>query len=134
MIELVTYLSCYTFFFQALWLHRRFLSLNWIMYFACNHSDASPETGESIIMNEEIAIFIDNEIRLLDSSMTVPDTKFEDFQAQALHAAVYTLWLTKSIPVLWRMLEEKLGTEKVKCVLNTIAQERPSLLHHLVNV
>jgi len=95
MIELVTYLSCYTFFFQALWLHRRFLSLNWIMYFACNHSDASPETGESIIMNEEIAIFIDNEIRLLDSSMTVPDTKFEDFQAQALHAAVYTLWLTK---------------------------------------
>ncbi|CAA0185791.1 unnamed protein product [Arabidopsis thaliana] len=119
---------------EALWLHRRFLSLNWIMYFACNHSDASPETGESIIMNEEIAIFIDNEIRLLDSSMTVPDTKFEDFQAQALHAAVYTLWLTKSIPVLWRMLEEKLGTEKVKCVLNTIAQERPSLLHHLVNV
>jgi len=65
------------------------------MYFACNHSDASPETGESIIMNEEIAIFIDNEIRLLESSMTVPDTKFEDFQAQALHAAVYMLWLTK---------------------------------------
>lgn len=31
------------------------------------------------------------------------------------------------------MLEEKLGTEKVKCVLSTVAQERSSLLHHLVN-
>ncbi|KAG7599084.1 Protein prenyltransferase alpha subunit [Arabidopsis suecica] len=119
---------------EALWLHRRFLSLNWIIYFACNDSDVSPEPGESIIMNEEIAIFIDNEIHLLESSMTVPDTKFEDFQAQALHAGVYMLWLTKKMPELWRMVEEKLGTEKVKCVLSTIAQERPSLLHHLVNV
>ncbi|XP_020870951.1 uncharacterized protein LOC9328609 isoform X2 [Arabidopsis lyrata subsp. lyrata] len=119
---------------EALWLHRRFLSLNWIMYFACNDSDVSPEPGESTIMNEEIAIFIDNEIRLVEFSMTVPDTKFEDFQAQALHAAVYMLWLTKKMPELWRMVEEKLGTEKVKCVMSTIAQERPSLLHHLVNV
>ncbi|CAE5957061.1 unnamed protein product [Arabidopsis arenosa] len=119
---------------EALWLHRRFLSLNWIMYFACNDSDVSPEPGESIIINEEIAIFIDNEIQLLESSMTVPDTKFEDFQAQALHGAVYMLWLTKKMPELWRMLEEKLGTEKVKCVMSTIALERPSLLHHLVNV
>ncbi|CAH8254258.1 unnamed protein product [Arabidopsis lyrata] len=119
---------------EALWLHRRFLSLNWIIYFACNDSDVSPEPGESIIMNEEIAIFIDNEIHLLESSMIVPDTKFEDFQAQALHAGVYMLWLTKKMPELWRMVEEKLGTEKVKCVLSTIAQERPSLLHHLVNV
>ncbi|XP_020867094.1 uncharacterized protein LOC9329818 isoform X2 [Arabidopsis lyrata subsp. lyrata] len=119
---------------EALWLHRRFLSLNWIIYFACNDLDVSPEPGESIIMNEEIAIFIDNEIHLLESSMIVPDTKFEDFQAQALHAGVYMLWLTKKIPELWRMVEEKLGTEKVKCVLSTIAQERPSLLHHLVNV
>ncbi|CAH8251760.1 unnamed protein product [Arabidopsis lyrata] len=117
---------------EALWLHRRFLSLNWIMYFTCNDSDVSPEPGESIIMNEEIAIFINNEIRLLESAMTVPDTKFEDFQAQALHTGVYMLWLTKKMPELWRMLEEKLGTEKVKCVMSTIAQERPS--HHLVNV
>lgn len=80
------------FLFQALWLHRRFLSLNWIMYFARNHSS---ETGQSIIMNEEIVSFIDKEIQLLKSSVTVPDTKFEDFQAQALHAAVYMIWLTK---------------------------------------
>ncbi|XP_024011016.1 protein prenyltransferase alpha subunit repeat-containing protein 1 isoform X2 [Eutrema salsugineum] len=114
---------------EALWLHRRFLSLNWIMYFARNHSS---ETGQSIIMNEETVIFIGNEIHLLESSMTVPDTKFEDFQAQALHAAVYMLWLTKHIPELWRMLEEKLGTEKLECVLNTVAQERPpSFLHQL---
>lgn len=46
-------------------------------------------------MNEETVNFIDNEIFLLESSMTVPDTKFEDFQAQALHAAAYMLWLTK---------------------------------------
>lgn len=45
--------------------------------------------------NEEIVTFIDNEIHLVESSMTVPDTKFEDFQVQALHAAVYMLWLSK---------------------------------------
>ncbi|KAL0737121.1 hypothetical protein Bca4012_013331 [Brassica carinata] len=98
---------------EALWLHRRFLSLNWIMHFGRNQSS---ETGQSMVMDEEIATFIDNEIYLLESSMTVPDTKFEDFQAQALHAAVYMLWLTKHIPELWRMLEEKLGTEKIKSI------------------
>lgn len=114
---------------EALWLHRRFLSLNWIMHFGRNHSS---ETGQRMVMNEEIVTFVDKEIHLLESCMTVPDTKFEDFQAQALHAAVYMLWLTKNVPELWRMLEEKLGTEKIKCILNTVAQERPtSLLHQL---
>ncbi|WZZ87203.1 hypothetical protein YC2023_115782 [Brassica napus] len=53
------------------------------------------ETGESIFTNEETGIFIGNEIHLLESSMTVLDNKFEDFRAQALHASVYMLWLTK---------------------------------------
>ncbi|KAF8091322.1 hypothetical protein N665_0448s0037 [Sinapis alba] len=111
---------------EALWLHRRFLSLNWIMYFCRN---LSSEAGQS----EETVIFFDNEIHLLESSMTVPDNNFEDFQAQALHAAVYMLWLTKHIPELWRMLEEKLGTEKLKCLLNTVDQERPSLVLHQID-
>lgn len=87
-------LLCVTalFIYQALWLHRRFLSLTWIMHFERNQSS---ETGQRMVMNEEIVTFIDKEIHLLESSMTVPDTKFEDFQAQALHAAVYMLWLTK---------------------------------------
>ncbi|CAH8381569.1 unnamed protein product [Eruca vesicaria subsp. sativa] len=117
---------------EALWLHRRFLSLNWIiMHSGRNHSS---ETGQSMVMNEEIVTFIDKEIHLLESSMTVPDTKFEDFQAQAVHAAVYMLWLTKHVPELWRMLEDKLGTEKIKCLLNTVAQERPSSLLHQLDV
>ncbi|CAN8311892.1 unnamed protein product [Cochlearia groenlandica] len=118
---------------EALWLHRRFLSLKWMTYFVHNHSDVSSETGKSIVLNEEIARFTDNEIHLLESSMTVSDTKFEDFQAQALHAAVYILWLTKHIPELWTMFEEKLGTEKLMCVLKTVAQERPlfALLHQM---
>ena len=62
------------------------------MYFCRNQLS---ETGESIFTNEETGIFIGNEIHLLESSMTVPDNKFEDFQAQALHASVYMLWLTK---------------------------------------
>ncbi|KAL0644711.1 hypothetical protein Bca4012_043001 [Brassica carinata] len=78
------------------------------------------ETGESIFTNEETGIFIGNEIHLLESSMTVLDNKFEDFRAQALHASVYMLWLTKHIPEVWSMLEEKLGTEKLKCVLSTL--------------
>lgn len=62
------------------------------MHFGRNHSS---ETGQRMVMNEEIVTFVDKEIHLLESCMTVPDTKFEDFQAQALHAAVYMLWLTK---------------------------------------
>lgn len=116
---------------EALWLHRRFLSLTWIMHFERNQSS---ETGQRMVMNEEIVTFIDKEIHLLESSMTVPDTKFEDFQAQALHAAVYMLWLTKNVPEMWRMLEEKLGTEKIKCILNTVAQERPSSLLHQLDI
>lgn len=143
------------------------------MYFCRN---LSSEAGQS----EETVIFFDNEIHLLESSMTVPDNNFEDFQAQALHAAVYMLWLTKvsiglllsrqtqrlifrlieielsffllccfpakssddsfdflfyeqHIPELWRMLEEKLGTEKLKCLLNTVDQERPSLVLHQID-
>ncbi|KAF8104404.1 hypothetical protein N665_0172s0035 [Sinapis alba] len=75
-------------------------------------SRESFETGQSMVMNEEISTFIVKEIHLLESSMTVPNTKFEDFQAQALHAAVYMLWLIKNVLELWRMLKEKLGTEK----------------------
>ncbi|KAF3569469.1 hypothetical protein DY000_02013365 [Brassica cretica] len=116
---------------MALWLHRRFLFLNWIMYFCRN---LSSETVQSIFMNEETGIFIGNEIHLLESSMTVPDNKFEDFQAQALLASVYMLWLTKHIPEVWSMLEEKLGTEKLKCVLSTVDQERPSLLLHQIDI
>ncbi|CAN7028008.1 unnamed protein product [Brassica oleracea var. botrytis] len=101
------------------------------MYFCRNQLS---ETGESIFTNEETGIFIGNDIHLLESSMTVLDNKFEDFRAQALHASVYMLWLTKHIPEVWSMLEEKLGTEKLKCVLSTGDQERPSLLLHQIDI
>nr|VDD30248.1 unnamed protein product [Brassica oleracea] len=101
-----------------------------IFYLCCTFGfcrNQLSETGESIFTNEETGIFIGNEIHLLESSMTVLDNKFEDFRAQALHASVYMLWLTKHIPEVWSMLEEKLGTEKLKCVLSTVDQERPLL-------
>lgn len=72
---------------QALWLHRRFLSLIWMKHFS-KHND-----GASI--DEELGIFVDNEFHLLSYCSTIPDIQFEDYQAQALYCTCYLLWLTK---------------------------------------
>ncbi|XP_010550363.1 PREDICTED: uncharacterized protein LOC104821251 [Tarenaya hassleriana] len=109
---------------EGLWFHRRFLSLCWMKYFAGN--DPS-ETGQS-----GIAFFMENEITLLVSSSRIPDTKYEDFQAQALHAATYLIWLPQRMPGLWGMLEGNLGAEKLKGMMNIAFQDRPALLVDLM--
>lgn len=46
----------------------------------------------------------------------------------------YVIVYEQNVPEMWRMLEEKLGTEKIKCILNTVAQERPSSLLHQLDI
>lgn len=43
----------------------------------------------------DVGSFINHELCLVDSCSPIPDSEFEDFQAQATHSATYLLWLTK---------------------------------------
>ena len=46
-------------------------------------------------MNNDLGMFLDDEFRLLSSCSTIPDSNFEDYQAQALYSTTYMLWLVK---------------------------------------
>jgi hypothetical protein len=82
---------------QALWLHRRFLSLCWMKQFATDLCNVSSHSEQKISISNGFGSFVDNELRLLDSCSTVLNNDFDDFQAQARLSATYILWLTKVI-------------------------------------
>ncbi|XWS57763.1 hypothetical protein CRYUN_Cryun09bG0201100 [Craigia yunnanensis] len=71
---------------EALWLHRRFLSLCLIRHLTTMHG-ISYHSVKKTSMN--------NELCLLNSCSTIQDMVFEDFKAQAMYSAIYFLWLTK---------------------------------------
>ncbi|XWS42581.1 hypothetical protein CRYUN_Cryun16bG0026500 [Craigia yunnanensis] len=77
---------------EALWLHRRFLTLLTIRHLTTKHG-ISCHFEQKTSMDNEINIFLDNESCLLDYCSTIQDTEFEDFKAQAMHSAIYFLWL-----------------------------------------
>ncbi|KAI4303021.1 hypothetical protein MLD38_038702 [Melastoma candidum] len=80
---------------EALWLHRRFLSLCWIRHFSACHSPL-PCFSENVTGGPDH--FLDQELNLVTSCLVVPDNNFDDFEAQATHSATYTLWLAKQLP------------------------------------
>ncbi|GAV82991.1 PPTA domain-containing protein, partial [Cephalotus follicularis] len=101
---------------EALWLHRRFLSLCWIRHFATDlHNDGS-------------SVFLDNELCLVSSCSTIPDNEFDDFQAQSIHSAAYILWLTKHLSKSQGIeLQEKLRALELSTKLTEVYPERSSL-------
>ena len=80
---------------QALWLHRRFLSVFWINHFLTDSHDASNHSEETSGGYHSLDSFEENELCLLRSCLTIVDNDFEDFQSQATHSASYILWLKK---------------------------------------
>ncbi|KAI5566765.1 hypothetical protein BDE02_13G043200 [Populus trichocarpa] len=113
---------------EALWLHRRFLSLSWIRHFTTNLGDTSNYRVCKSRINADIGIFMDNELHLANSCSTIPDNEFEDFQAQALYSATYILWLTKQISDSQGIeLQEKPNLGSLKTVLNMACPERSFL-------
>nr|XP_048324461.1 protein prenyltransferase alpha subunit repeat-containing protein 1-A isoform X1 [Ziziphus jujuba var. spinosa] len=111
---------------EALWLHRRFLSLVLIKHFL------SDQIGTS--MDNDFGIFLDNELRLLSSCSTIPDSEFEDYQAQALHSTTYMLWLVKQVPEFDGIgVQEKLRTDKMKVLLNDACPDRSFLWDYLIS-
>lgn len=67
---------------EALWLHRRFLSVYCIKQMGVNHENGT---------------FMNNELNLIQSCMKESDDCFEDAKSQVTHAATYALWLRKQI-------------------------------------
>ncbi|KAG6750686.1 hypothetical protein POTOM_045194 [Populus tomentosa] len=113
---------------EALWLHRRFLSLSWIRHFTTNLGDTSNYRVCKSSINADIGIFMDNELHLANSCSTIPDNEFEDFQAQAIYSATYILWLAKQISDSQGIeLQEKPNLGSLKTMLNMACPERSFL-------
>ncbi|KAL6132496.1 hypothetical protein ACLB2K_064738 [Fragaria x ananassa] len=109
---------------EALWLHRRFLSLFWIKHFLTGHTDLPGDWKHKISMNNDFSIFMDH---LLQSCSIIPDDSFDDYQAQATHSATYMLWLIKQIPDSGGIeLREKLKIKNLKTLLNNACPGRSS--------
>lgn len=46
-------------------------------------------------MDNNLGMFLDEELQLLSTCSTIPDSDFEDYQSQALYSTTYMLWLVK---------------------------------------
>ncbi|KAI4352730.1 hypothetical protein L6164_006951 [Bauhinia variegata] len=113
---------------EALWLHRRFLSVCWSNNILRGSSDASYNSKEKISMKHCWDTFLEDEISLLSSCLTIVDDEFEDFHAQATYSASYILWLKMQVPeFLGIELQEKLREFDLKALLNKSYPQRSSL-------
>ncbi|KAG2696715.1 hypothetical protein I3760_07G072400 [Carya illinoinensis] len=120
---------------EALWLHRRFLSLCWMKQFVTDVNDVSCNSEQKISISNDFGFFISNELQLLHSCSSVPNSDFDDFKAQATFSASYMLWLTKqSSEFLSKDSEhqEKLTAGNLKTLLSKVCPERSSLWDSLM--
>ncbi|OVA02377.1 Protein prenyltransferase [Macleaya cordata] len=83
---------------EALWVHRRFLSQCWIKHFTLVVQDGACHYEDDTHVKDGIGVFMDVEIQLFRSCLTIPDNDFEDWHTQAVLAAAYILWISKQIP------------------------------------
>ncbi|KAL0305565.1 UNVERIFIED_CONTAM: hypothetical protein Sradi_5973800 [Sesamum radiatum] len=84
---------------EALWLHRRFLSLIWLKHLASEDQSIS---CHYCCRNSEIcdiSTFVKAELMLFSSCTIIPDNEFGDYQAQATYSAAYIMWLAKQMPM-----------------------------------
>ncbi|CAJ1948095.1 unnamed protein product [Sphenostylis stenocarpa] len=119
---------------EALWLHRRFLSMCWINNFVLAAGDASYHSKEAISLYHDFGTFLQNELCLLHSCSTIVDDDFVDVQAQAAHSASYILWLKVQVPKpLENELQEKIRDVDLKTLLNKSCPVRSSLFNYFMN-
>ncbi|KAK7286988.1 hypothetical protein RJT34_22379 [Clitoria ternatea] len=118
---------------EALWLHRRFLSMCWINNFGIDSGDASYNSEEAINMYHEFSTFLQNELHLLHSCSTFIDDDFANFQAQAAYSASYILWLKVQVPKpLENEFLEKIREVDLKNLLDKSCPERSSLFNYFM--
>ncbi|XP_010693018.2 uncharacterized protein LOC104906024 isoform X1 [Beta vulgaris subsp. vulgaris] len=110
---------------EALWLHRRFLSVFWVKHFGADQHGISRLANEKGDKDEHLSIFIDNEIGFLRDCLSLPDSIFEDVQSQAIHSAAYLLWLNREILSPSSInFNEKLGVGDLRTLLNKLCPEK----------
>lgn len=78
---------------EALWLHRRFLSVGLVKHFVANEQNPNGERE----VNNHVKVFMDYELSLLQDCLNIPESEFEDAQSQVIHAASYVLRLNWEI-------------------------------------
>ncbi|XP_043722293.1 uncharacterized protein LOC122669568 isoform X2 [Telopea speciosissima] len=120
---------------EALWVHRRILSLCWIKHFVSDLQGAFCHSKIHPGINHDMHSFIYNEMQLFHACLAVLDDEFEDGQAQASFAAAYILWLLKQIPQSQGIeLEEKLRElGGIKTLLNKLCPYRTQLWDGLMS-
>ncbi|KAL2897281.1 Protein prenyltransferase alpha subunit repeat-containing protein 1 [Bienertia sinuspersici] len=110
---------------EALWLHRRFLSVYWVKHFGTAQHGISPLPIEKGNKDNHVSVFIDNEVNLVQDCLNLPDSIFEDVQSQAIHSAAYLLWLNREILSSSTInLDQKLGADDLRTLLNKICPEK----------
>ncbi|KAH9658925.1 protein prenylyltransferase superfamily protein [Citrus sinensis] len=119
---------------EALWLHRRFLSMYLIKHMATHLLAVSCQSKPKASVDIDIDSLMDHELCLVHScSTTIADANFEE--AQAIHSAAYMLWLTKQIPEYQGIdIQEKLraGVGDMTRMLKRSCPDRSSLWDYLV--
>ncbi|XP_021763562.1 uncharacterized protein LOC110728207 isoform X2 [Chenopodium quinoa] len=110
---------------EALWLHRRFLSVYWVKHFGTDQPDISRHPNEKSIESDYVSVFIDNEVGLLRDCLNLPESMFEDVQSQIIHSAFYILWLNRELlcPTIIN-LNQKLETGDLRTLLNKLCPEK----------
>ncbi|KAL3620199.1 hypothetical protein CASFOL_035111 [Castilleja foliolosa] len=86
---------------EALWLHRRFLSLVWVkQHLPVDDDQSSSISDHSCCTSYDVSVFMKDEFMLLQSCINFPDDDdgFGDYLAQATHATTYITWLAKQMP------------------------------------
>ncbi|PIA31206.1 hypothetical protein AQUCO_05100008v1 [Aquilegia coerulea] len=125
---------------EALWVHRRFLSQFGSRHF-CGEAEKEPcavSNQDNIKLN--MNNFINGELQLLHSCLSISDNEFEDIQSQGVFAASYILWMLKffklrpqlhnsQVTVLQDMLKVM---EELKTTLNELCPEKRLLWEDIV--
>ncbi|GAB2277631.1 hypothetical protein Dimus_012339 [Dionaea muscipula] len=76
---------------EALWLHRRFLSISWAEQFLGDFSISDNDMGN------RLSNFKEHELQLHHQCSSIQDSDFEDYTQQAVHSAGYIMWLNKQV-------------------------------------
>ncbi|KAG9137934.1 hypothetical protein Leryth_020765 [Lithospermum erythrorhizon] len=114
---------------EALWLHRRFLSVCWINHFATLSLNAPGHDIDKSLLTHDTDIFISNELQLFQSCTVIPDNNFEDYKAQATYAATYIMWLMKQVPEF-----PKVEASKLNILLKELCPEKSTIWDGLISL
>ncbi|XP_074279105.1 uncharacterized protein LOC141604583 [Silene latifolia] len=119
---------------EALWLHRRFLSVCWVNHFGANQDGSSEQSSEKGVEDNHASDFIDKEVGLLHDCIGLPDSIFEDVQSQISHCASYIMWLNRELRQPSNInLSEKLGVDNLRTLLNELCPEKTEVWNCLLH-